>query len=42
MSPVFVALMPNILGTCVWQLFMTVGQVLWSPRQDSWTGEFLR
>jgi len=36
-SPIFVALLPNVLGSCIWQVFMTVGQVLWSPRQDSWT-----
>mmetsp|Transcript_42702 Transcript_42702/g.74821 ORF Transcript_42702/g.74821 Transcript_42702/m.74821 type:complete len:657 (+) Transcript_42702:87-2057(+) len=36
-SPVFVAMLPTVGGACIWQLFMTVGQVLWSPRQDSWT-----
>ena len=38
-SPIFVALLPNILGACIWQIFMTFGQILWSPRQDSWTGK---
>ncbi|KAL7533895.1 hypothetical protein ACHAXR_005511 [Thalassiosira sp. AJA248-18] len=36
-SPIFVAMLPNVLGACIWQIVMTVGQVLWSPRQDSWT-----
>ena len=36
-SPVFLAMFPNVLGACAWQTFMTLGQVLWSPRQDSWT-----
>lgn len=36
-SPIFLALFPNVLGACMWQIAMTVGEVLWSPRQDSWT-----
>ena len=38
-SPVFLAMKPNVMGACIWQIFMTVGQVLWSPRQDSWIGK---
>jgi len=37
LSPIFVALSPNVLGACIWQVVMTVGEVFWSPRQDSWT-----
>jgi len=36
-SPIFVASFPNAAGACAWQAFMTVGEVLWSPRQTSWT-----
>jgi len=36
-SPIFVAVHPNVMGACLWQLCMTFGQVFWSPRQDSWT-----
>jgi len=36
-SPIFVAVHPNVMGACLWQLCMTLGQVFWSPRQDSWT-----
>mmetsp|Transcript_22110 Transcript_22110/g.53569 ORF Transcript_22110/g.53569 Transcript_22110/m.53569 type:complete len:402 (-) Transcript_22110:17-1222(-) len=36
-SPLFVALFPTAAGACVWQVFMTAGEVLWSPRQISWT-----
>ena len=36
-SPIFVAAHPNVTGSCIWQLCMTLGQVFWSPRQDSWT-----
>ncbi len=36
-SPIFVALFPNVFGACIWQLVLTIGEVLWSPRQDSWT-----
>lgn len=35
-SPLFLALSPNVAGACAWQVFMVFGQVLWSPRQDSW------
>jgi hypothetical protein len=36
-SPIFVAMLPNVIGACIWQVFMTTGEVLWSPRQTSWT-----
>jgi len=36
-SPMFVAMSPNVIGACAWQVFMTTGEVLWSPRQTSWT-----
>ncbi|KAL7549391.1 hypothetical protein ACHAWF_012660 [Thalassiosira exigua] len=36
-SPVFMALSPNVLGACLWQLMMTIGEVMWSPRLLSWT-----
>lgn len=36
-SSVFVAMFPSAAGACVWQVFITVGEVLWSPRQISWT-----
>ncbi|KAL7473815.1 hypothetical protein ACHAXS_014273 [Conticribra weissflogii] len=36
-SPIFLALFPNVFGACMWQIAMTIGEVLWSPRQDSWT-----
>eukprot|EP00581_Thalassiosira_minuscula_P017092 CAMPEP_0183720202 /NCGR_PEP_ID=MMETSP0737-20130205/12887_1 /TAXON_ID=385413 /ORGANISM="Thalassiosira miniscula, Strain CCMP1093" /LENGTH=690 /DNA_ID=CAMNT_0025950039 /DNA_START=131 /DNA_END=2203 /DNA_ORIENTATION=- len=36
-SPIFVAMFPNAAGACVWQVFLTLGEVLWSPRQQSWT-----
>lgn len=35
-SPIFVALFPHAAGACAWQVFMTLGEVLWSPRQSSW------
>ena len=38
-SPVLVAISPNMVGACLWQVFMTFGEVLWSPRQDSWTAD---
>ncbi|KAL3789604.1 hypothetical protein HJC23_003153 [Cyclotella cryptica] len=38
-SPIFVAISPNVVGACLWQVFMTFGEVLWSPRQDSWTAD---
>lgn len=37
LSPIFVAMSPNVIGSCAWQVFMTIGEVLWSPRQSSWT-----
>ncbi|KAK1734297.1 MFS transporter [Skeletonema marinoi] len=36
-SPIFVALSPNVGGACIWQIVMTIGEVLWSPRIISWT-----
>lgn len=36
-SPIFVALSPTAFGCAVWQVFLTLGEVLWSPRQLSWT-----
>jgi hypothetical protein len=38
-SPIFVAISPNVVGACLWQVVMTFGEVLWSPRQDSWTAD---
>lgn len=38
-SPIVVAMSPNVAGACLWQVFMTFGEVLWSPRQDSWTAD---
>lgn len=38
-SPIFVAITPNVMGACLWQVFMTFGEVLWSPRQDAWTAD---
>lgn len=35
-SPIMLVLSPTILGACGWQIVLTIGQVLWSPRQDSW------
>jgi len=37
LSPIFVALFPNVGGACIWQIVMTIGEVLWSPRNISWT-----
>lgn len=37
LSPLFIARSPNLTGACVWQVFMTMGEVFWSPRQGSWT-----
>ncbi|KAL3786459.1 hypothetical protein ACHAW5_003526 [Stephanodiscus triporus] len=36
-SPIFIAMSPNVIGACAWQVVMTVGEVFWSPRQGSWT-----
>ncbi len=36
-SPIFVAMSPNVIGSCIWQVFLTIGEILWSPRQTSWT-----
>jgi hypothetical protein len=38
-SPICVAVFPNVFGACMWQVAMTFGEVLWSPRQDSWTAD---
>jgi hypothetical protein len=38
-SPICVAVFPNVFGACMWQVVMTIGEVLWSPRQDSWTAD---
>lgn len=35
-SPVMLIVSPTVLGACAWQITLTLGQVLWSPRQDSW------
>mmetsp|Transcript_32414 Transcript_32414/g.73456 ORF Transcript_32414/g.73456 Transcript_32414/m.73456 type:complete len:225 (+) Transcript_32414:281-955(+) len=35
-SPIFVGLYPTVFGSCLWQVVMTVGECLWSPRQLSW------
>ncbi len=37
LSPIFVALYPNVGGAIIWQIVMTIGEVLWSPRNVSWT-----
>ena len=37
LSPLFIVKAPNLTGACVWQVFMTIGEVFWSPRQGSWT-----
>ena len=37
LSPIFVAMSPNVFGACIWQVVMTLGEVMWSPRQLSWT-----
>lgn len=36
-SPIFVAIYPNVFGACLWQVIMSLGEVLWSPRLVSWT-----
>jgi predicted nucleic acid-binding Zn ribbon protein len=36
-SPLMLVLSPTVIGACAWQIVLTVGQVLWAPRQDSWT-----
>eukprot|EP00804_Cyclotella_cryptica_P015564 CCRYP_003587-RA/>CCRYP_003587-RA protein AED:0.02 eAED:0.02 QI:106/1/1/1/0.5/0.33/3/1949/628 len=36
-SPVMLVILPNVIGACAWQVVLTIGQVLWAPRQDSWT-----
>jgi hypothetical protein len=35
-SPIFIAVSPNVIGACAWQVVMTAGEILWSPRQGSW------
>ena len=35
-SPMVLVLSPTVGGACGWQIVLTIGQVLWSPRQDSW------
>jgi hypothetical protein len=36
LSPVMLVLSPTVFGASCWQVALTIGQVLWSPRQDSW------
>lgn len=36
LSPMMLVLSPTIFGACAWQIVLTMGQILWSPRQDSW------
>lgn len=36
-SPIMLVILPNVIGACAWQVVLTIGQVLWAPRQDSWT-----
>eukprot|EP00956_Cyclotella_meneghiniana_P015075 scaffold22856_cov50-Cyclotella_meneghiniana.AAC.1 len=36
LSPMMLVLSPTISGACAWQIVLTMGQILWSPRQDSW------
>ena len=35
-APFFVAVSPTVVGTLLWLLMMTVGEVAWSPRQSAW------
>lgn len=35
-SPLLLVLSPTVIGACTWQIILTIGQCLWSPRQDSW------
>jgi hypothetical protein len=35
-SPIALVISPTVYGACAWQMVLTIGQVLWSPRQDSW------
>jgi hypothetical protein len=36
LSPVILVLSPTVFGATCWQVVLTIGQVMWSPRQDSW------
>ena len=32
-SPIFLVLSPTVVGSILWQIFLTLGEVIWSPRQ---------
>ena len=35
-SPVFITLSPTVLGAVLWLVFLTLGEVAWSPRHSAW------
>ena len=35
-SPTFLAIDPNIAMATLWIIFLTLGELLWSPRQSAW------
>jgi len=36
LSPLLIAAKPSIAGAVLWQVFLTIGEVLWSPRVVAW------
>ena len=36
-APALVTFSPTILGTALWLVMLTVGEVAWSPRQSAWS-----
>eukprot|EP01049_Picozoa_sp_SAG25_P001350 SAG25_NODE_58_length_18473_cov_99.552846_21_plen_87_part_00 len=34
-SPAWVTIWPTVLGACAWLIFMTLGEVAWSPREPA-------
>merc|ERR1719498_282065 len=35
-SPIFLALDPSVVMATAWITFLTLGELLWSPRQSAW------
>ena len=35
-SPVFLVLQPSVASAALWLSFLTLGEVIWSPRQSAW------
>ena len=37
LSPLALLMLPTVGGACLWQVWLTIGEVFWAPRIQAWT-----